>query len=466
MKLEHTILSGLVYDESYLRKVYPYLRRDYFSDQSEIVTFELIKDFVDKYNTCPSKESLSIDLSQKEGVSEAVFKQAKELIDAISTPIVKQDWLIDRTEEFCQDKALYNAALNSIKIMDEKDGKVPRTAIPSLFQEALGVSFDSKLGHDYLDDAESRYDFYHSSVSRMPFDIEMLNKVTKGGIPPKTLNILLSPTNVGKTLMMCHFGYSYLRDGKNVLYITLEMAEERISERVDANLLNIDLDDMARIDKESFLKKIEMVKQKTTGRFKVVEYPTASAGAANFRHLLSELKLKQNFVPDIIFIDYINLCISSRIKPGGSANSFTIVKAIAEELRGLAVEFNVPIWTGTQVTRSGLSNSDLDLEDVSESIALASTCDFMLGVTQSEEMAELNQYMFKQLKSRYGDKNKHKRFVVGVDKGKMRLFDVDPEEAGTEDKPLMDKTSFGQEDFQRRKPKSKFGNKAKFGEFK
>lgn len=466
MKLEHVILSNLVTNEGYMRKVIPFLNREYFSEASDVAIFEIIQDYVDKYNVNPSKEALRIELGLKDKVNESVFKTADQFIDSIDIDTVSQvQWLVDTTETFCQDKALYNAVLQSIKIMDDKEGKIPKSAIPSLLQTALGVSFDSKLGHDYIEDAEQRFDFYHAKVSRLPFDVEILNKITKGGVPPKTLNILLAGTNVGKSLIMCHLSSAYMKAGKNVLYITMEMAEERISERIDANLLNVDLDDMMMVDKTTFLKKINHIKQRTVGRLKVVEYPTAAAGAANFRHLLNELKIKNNFIPDVILIDYINICASSRIKASSNANSFTIIKAIAEELRGLAVEFNVPIWSATQTTRSGLSNSDLELGDVSESIALASTCDFMLAISQSDELAELGQYMFKQLKSRYGDKNKIKRFVVGVDKGKMRLFDIDQDEAGVEDKPLMDKTSFGQEDFERRKPKSKF-NKAKFGEFK
>lgn len=465
MKLEHVILSNLVSNEAYMRKVIPFLKRDYFTEMSDAVAFDLIWSYVDKYNSSPSKEALRIDLNQKSDLSEPVYKNVDQLIDSLEADqVTKTDWLVDKTEEFCQDKALYNAVLASIKIMDDKDGKTPKTAIPQILQDALGVSFDTKMGHDYIEDAESRYDFYHTAVSRIPFDIEILNTITKGGIPPKTLNILLAGTNVGKSLIMCHLAAAYMMSGKNVLYITMEMAEERISERIDANLLNVDLDDMMAVDKSTFKKKIERIRQKTVGRLKVVEFPTASAGAANFRHLLNELKLKNNFVPDVILIDYINICTSSRIKAGANANSFTIIKAIAEELRGLAVEFGVPIWSATQTTRSGLSNSDLELGDVSESIALASTCDFMLAISQSEELAELNQYMFKQLKSRYGDKNKNKRFVVGVEKGKMRLFDIDQEEASTEDKPLMDKTGFGQQDFERNRPKSKFG-KGKFKDF-
>lgn len=457
MRLEHLIFANLIGNESYMRKVIPFIHRDYFAQPSDQTLFRLIEAYVDKYNASPSKEALLVDLGNTDGLTEQLYSQVEDTLGELKVDdVTRVEWLVDKTEEFCQDRALYNAVAQSIQVLDDKKSDIPRSAIPKMLQDALAVSFDTKLGHDYLEDAEARFDFYHTKVARLPFDIEILNKITKGGVPPKTLNILLAGTNVGKSLIMCHLAAAYMQAGKNVLYITMEMAEERISERIDANLLNVDLDDMLSIPKANFMAKIERIRQKTVGRLKVVEYPTASAGAANFRHLLNELRLKENFEADVILIDYINICTSSRIKASSNANSFTIVKAIAEELRGLAVEFNVPIWSATQTTRTGLSNSDLELGDVSESIALASTCDFMLAISQSEELAELNQYMFKQLKSRYGDKNKIKRFMVGVDKGKMRLFDIDQDEASTEDKPLMDKTSFGEQDYERHKPKSKF----------
>lgn len=457
MKTEHLILSALVKNEAYMRETVPHLKEEYFSDGADLTVFSIITEFINKYNQAPTISALTVELNQRTDLSEAAHANADRVINTIenSEDISQTKWLVDKTETFCQEKAIYNALVKAIAIADGQDSKTPKTAIPSLLTDALSVSFDTKLGHDYLDDAESRYDFYHTTVSRLPFDIEILNKATRGGIPDKTLNIILAGTNVGKSLIMCHLATSYLQAGKNVLYITLEMAEERIAERIDANLLNTDLDFLMQLPKETFMQKINRVKAKTVGKLKIVEYPTASAGAANFRHLLNELRLKSKFVADVIFIDYINLCTSSRIKAGSAANSFTIVKSIAEELRGLAVEFKLPIWSATQTTRSGLSSSDLDLTDVSESIALASTCDFMLGVTQSEEMAELEQYSFKQLKSRYGDKNKFLRFAVGVDKGKMRLFDIDPDEGSMDDKPLMDKTSFGSSDFERGRGKPK-----------
>lgn len=460
MKLEHLIFSNMLANEEYMRKVFPHLSRDYFSDASDRVAFELIKEYVDKYNKAPTKEALHVDLSLREGLSSDVFSNTQSLIDGLGADqVTSMEWLIDTTEKFCQDKALYNAVLESIKIMDDQKSDTPRTAIPKILQDALGISFDSQIGHDFIEDADSRYDFYHSHEARLPFDIELLNKITGGGLPRKSLSVLLAGTGVGKSLAMCHFAAANLTAGKNVLYITMEMSEEKIAERIDANLMNTPIQEMRAMDKETFDKKISRIKARTVGKLVIKEYPTASAGAANFRHLLNELRLKKNFIPDVIYIDYLNICASSRMKMGSNVNSYTLIKAIAEEIRGLAVEFNVPIITATQINRSGFASSDPDLTDTSESFGLPATADFMIAMSQSEELAELGQIMFKQLKNRYNDINWYKRFVVGVDKSKMRLFDIDQEEAGTEDKPLMDKTSFGQSDFERNKPKSKFQGK-------
>lgn len=465
MKLEHVIFSNLVSNEDYLRKVFPFIQRDYFSDTSDKVIFELIHDYINKYNRAPSKEALKVDLQLKDSISGDVYSNVEKTIDELAPDaMTNMNWLVDNTEKFCQDKALYNAVLESIKIMDDNQTQIPRSAIPKILQDALGISFDSQIGHDFIEDADERFEFYHRHDSRLPFDIELLNKITGGGLPPKSLSVLLAGTGVGKSLAMCHMAAANLMLGKNVLYITMEMSEEKIAERIDANLMNTPIQEMLLMDKETFDRKIARIKSKTVGKLVVKEYPTASAGSANFRHLLNELKMKRNFVPDVIYIDYLNICMSSRIKAGANVNSYTMIKAIAEELRGLAVEFNVPIITATQINRTGFASSDPELTDTSESFGLPATADFMIAMSQSEQLAELGQIMFKQLKNRYNDINFYKRFVVGVDKSKMRLFDLDQDEANMEDKPLMDKTEFGQQDFDRKKPKSKFANK--FGDFK
>jgi archaellum biogenesis ATPase FlaH len=411
---------------------------------------------------------MAIDLANTEGISEDTFKNCKELINGLThDKSTKIDWLLDQTEKFCQDKAIYNAIMASIGILDDSSGKTSKGAIPQILTDALAVSFDTHIGHDFLEDADTRYDFYHRKEERIPFDIDFFNKITQGGLPKKTLNIALAGTGVGKSLFMCHCAAANLIKGYNVLYITLEMAEERIAERIDANLLDVTLDDLKLLPKDVYDKKIERVRGKTNHKLIVKEYPTACAGSANFRHLLNELKIKKNFMPDVIYIDYLNICMSSRIKHGANVNSYTLIKAIAEELRGLAVEFNVPIISATQTTRSGYSNSDVGLEDTSESFGLPATADFMFAlIKQSEELADLNQIVVKQLKNRYGDPNLNSRFIVGVDRSKMRLYDV--ENSAQEDLldgPVMDNTKFGNEDNERSKPKSKF-DRAKFAGFK
>ena len=468
LAIENAIFGNLVHNEEYARKCIPFLKEEYFTSQAEKALFRLIKEYVDKYNSFPSKEVMAIDLSNTEGISEGTFKDCKDLINDITQDKETQlDWLLDQTEKFCQDKAVYNAIMASIGILDDKTGKTSKGAIPQILSDALAVSFDTHIGHDFLEDADSRYEFYHKKETRVAFDLDYFNKITQGGLPKKTLNIALAGTGVGKSLFMCHCAAANLTEGKNVLYITLEMAEERIAERIDANLLDVSIDDLKVLPKEVYDKKIERVKKKTDGKLVIKEYPTACAGSANFRHLLNELKLKKKFVPDIIYIDYLNICMSSRIKYAANVNSYTLIKAIAEELRGLAVEFNVPIVSATQTTRSGYSSSDVGLEDTSESFGLPATADFMFAlIKQSEEMADLNQIVVKQLKNRYGDPSFNARFVIGVDRSKMRLYDVEQSaQKDLLDGPVMDNTKFGSEDYERNQPKNKF-DKSMFAGFK
>ena len=468
MAVEQLIFNNLVNNEDYARKVIPFLKDEYFSDHADKVVFQLINEYVKNYNAFPTIEALAIDLSNKEGLNEDAFKKCKDVISGIKPEEKKSEiqWLIDQTEKFCQEKAVYNAIMSSIHILDDKSGKTSKGSIPQILSDALGVSFDTHIGHDFIEDAESRYEFYHTKEVRIPFDLSFLNKITQGGLPKKTLNIALAGTGVGKSLFMCHCAAANLSAGLNVLYITLEMAEERIAERIDANLLDIPVDELKTIPKESYDNKINRLKRKTDGKLVIKEYPTACAGSANFRHLLNELKIKKNFIPDIIYIDYLNICSSSRIRHGANVNSYTLVKAIAEELRGLAVEFSVPIVSATQTTRTGYSSSDVGLEDTSESFGLPATADFMFALISTEELAGLGQIMVKQLKNRYYDPNIDRRFIVGVDRSKMRLFDV--EQSAQEDLldgPVMDNTKFGEEDYERNRKKKKF-DKNMFAEFK
>jgi replicative DNA helicase len=467
MGIEKTILSHLVFNEEFTRKTIPFLKLEYFPDLTERVVFDLVDTYLKKYNKVPSKEALSIDLDTRDNLNEDQFKSCRSYIETLGVDETTQlDWLLDQTEKFCQDKAIYNAIMDSIKILDDKTGAKSKGAIPQILSDALSVSFDSSIGHDFLEDYEPRYEFYHQKEKRVPFDLEYLNKITKGGLPNKTLNIALAGTGVGKSLFMCHCAAGNLTLGLNVLYITMEMAEERIAERIDANLLDTPIDQLELLPRDVYEKKIARIHKKTSGKLIIKEYPTASAGSANFRHLLNELKIKRNFVPDIIYIDYLNICMSSRIKFGANVNSYTYVKAIAEELRGLAVEFNVPIVSATQTTRSGFASSDVDLTDTSESFGLPATADFMFALISTEQLQDLNQIMVKQLKNRYNDPSTYRRFVVGVDRSKMRLYDV--EQSGQEDlldTPVMDSTEFGEQDFERSKKKPKF-NRDIFKEFK
>ena len=405
------------------------MRADYFGDNTEKVVFKEIFEFVNKYKNLPTHESLVINFTESKSLTEVEVRDSIELLNEMHLSReekVESKWLVEQTEKFCQDKAIYNAIMESVSILDDKNGIKPKGEIPKLLSDALGVSFDQHIGHDYMSDYESRFDFYHKVESRVKFDLDIFNKITKGGLPTKTLNIALAGTGVGKSLFMCHVAGSCLSQGQNVLYITMEMAEERIAERIDANLLNIDLNELQTMTKEDYERKFKVLQNKAHGKLIIKEYPTASASSLHFRALLSELHLKKNFVPDIIFIDYLNICASARIKAGGSVNSYTYIKSIAEELRGLAVEHNVPIVSATQTTRSGFSNSDVGLEDTSESFGLPATADFMFALITTEELQQLNQIMVKQLKNRYSDPNDNKRFVVGVDRAKMRLYDAEP----------------------------------------
>ena len=437
-------MKNLLNDEDYARRTLPYLKTEYFSDINEKEVYQQIDKFITKYNALPTKEALIIEMDDSK-LNDQQFKTCTEIINELEKDEVDKNWLIDVTEKWCQEKAIYNAIMKSIHILDGKDKANDKGAIPELLSSALGVSFDPNIGHDFLQDFNNRYDFYHRVEERIPFDIEFLNKITKGGVPKKSLNIILAGTGVGKSLAMCHFAAANLSQGKNVLYITMEMAEEKIAERIDANLLNVTIDELGSLPKPMYDKKISQLQGKTTGKLIIKEYPTACAGSGHFRHLLNELRLKKSFIPDIIYIDYLNICISSRIKTGSQVNSYTLVKAIAEELRGLAVEFNVPIFSATQTTRSGYTNSDVGLEDTSESFGLPATADFMLALISTEELQELNQIMVKQLKNRYGDPSFHKRFVVGIDRAKMRLYDVEQsaQEDIVDDGPVFDKGDFG-----------------------
>jgi len=451
--IEKTILSHLVFNESYARKSLPFLKNEYFHNLSDKVVYSLIDDYVKKYNSTPTKEVLMIELNNRDGLNENAFKESKRLIEDLQIDNTELKWLLDSTEKFCQEKAIYNAIMASIKIIDDKTGASSTGAIPTLLSEALGVSFDVSIGHDYFANSDDRYEFYHRKEEHIPFDIDYLNKITKGGLVRKTLNIALAGTGVGKSLFMCHCASYNLTQGKNVLYITMEMSEEKIAERIDANLLNVTVDELSTLPKDSYDKKLSRVKEKTIGKLIVKEYPTASAGSANFRHLINELRIKRNFVPDIIYIDYLNICSSSRIKAGSNINSYTYIKSIAEELRGLAVEFNVPVVSATQTTRSGYGNSDVELTDTAESFGLPATADLMFALISSEQMEDLNQIMIKQLKNRYNDPTIHRRFVVGIDRAKMRLYNVEESAQGDimDDTPVFNKSSFGSAEDDRKK---------------
>lgn len=444
--IEDTILSGLLFNEEYARKVTPFLKSDYFEQQSRKTVFTETVKYIEKYNGLPTKEALRIAIDENDKLNEEQYKDVKTVIDSLNyDEKTDLDWIVDKTEKFCQDKAIYNAVRESILVLDGQHKNLDKGSIPKLLSDALGVSFDNNIGHDYLDNHEERYEFYHTKEDKIEFDLELFNKITKGGVSRKSLSIALAGTGVGKTLFMTHCAAANLSAGLNVLYITMEMAEEKIAERIDANLLDLTVDELKEIPRETFNSRLARVKSKTTGKLIIKEYPTASAGSAHFRHLLNELKLKRNFTPDIIYIDYLNICMSSRMKHGANVNSYTYVKAIAEELRGLAVEFNVPVVSATQTTRSGYSNSDMDLTDTSESFGLPATADFMFGLISTEELESFGQLMVKQLKNRWGDTNYLKRFIIGIDRSKMRLFDAEENAQDLmDDTPTMDKGAVGQ----------------------
>ena len=443
--IEQTIFANLIFNEDYARKVIPFIKKEYFQSRIDQTLFTVIAKFVDKYNSFPTKTALAVEVDSHVGLTEDESEKLSKQIESLEDRPADLQWLVDETEKFCQSKAIYNAIYQSIGILDDKNGKEDKGAIPMILSDALGISFDNHIGHDFLEDVDSRYEYYHKKENRVPFDLDYLNRITKGGMPNKTLNIILAGTNVGKSLFMCHCAASNVTKGKNVLYITMEMAEERIAERIDANLLNVSLDELSLLPRDVYEKKIERVKSATPGKLIIKEYPTASAGSAHFRHLLNELKLKKNFVPEIIYIDYLNICASSRLKYGANVNSYTYIKAIAEELRGLAVEFNVPIVSATQTTRSGFTSSDLGLEDTSESFGLPATADLMIALISTEELQEMNQLMVKQLKNRYGDPAIHRRFVIGVDRAKMKLYDVEQhaQDDVLDDKPVFDNSDSG-----------------------
>jgi len=423
--VELTILRNLLHNDEYSRKVLPFINKEYYENYHEKIIFEEISKFIVKYNNLPTKETLIIESEKRTDITEDTFKQICEYVNLLDNVPSDHQWLLDTTEKWCKDRAIYLALVESISIADGNNEKKAQDAIPSILSDALAVSFNNQVGHDYLEDYEERYEFYHQKEEKIPFDLEFFNKITKGGLPNKTLNIALAGTGVGKSLFMCHVASSSLLQGKNVLYITLEMAEEKIAERIDANLLNVNIQQLPEVPEVMYEKKVTALAKKTQGTLIIKEYPTASAHAGHFKTLLNELALKKSFRPDIIFVDYLNICASSRYKANGNVNSYSYIKAIAEELRGLAVEANLPIVSATQTTRSGFGSSDPDLTDTSESFGLPATADLMFALISTEELEGLNQIMVKQLKNRYNDPTIFKRFVVGIDRAKMRLYDVE-----------------------------------------
>ena len=452
MRLEQTILKNLIKDKDYTRKVLPFLKEEYFGNMEDRLLFKEVADFLLKYGEQPTFDALDIEINNIRGTTDDTVKSMRETLKELNNDTEKTnpDWLLDNTEKFCQEKAIYNAITSSLEIMNGK-GKQAKGAIPSLLSDALAISFDPNVGHDYIENAVERYDYYHRVEERIPFDLEYFNKITKNGIPKKTLNIVMAGVGVGKSLTLCHFASGYINQGKNVLYISMELAEPEVAKRIDANVLNVSLDDLMVLPKDIYEKKIETLKQKTNGKLIVKEYPTASASTVHFRSLLNELNLKKGFVPDVIMVDYLNICASARIKPGNGVNSYTYIKAIAEELRGLAVEYNVPIWSATQLTRGGYGSTDPDLTDTSESFGLPATADFFVALIVTEQLEQLNQIMVKQLKNRYADPSRYKRDVIGVDKTRMKLYDIE--------QSAKDIVDTGEDIPQ---PKPKFENKNKF----
>ena len=441
INIEQTILRNLLVNDKFTRKVLPYIKPEYFEGTYRSL-FQEVGKFVAKYNKLPTMESFKVSIDEA-NMSDEQYRHAVEVLpNLFNTDKIDDEWLIDTTEKWCQDRAVYNAIMESISIIDGKHQSLTKNALPDILTKALAVSFDANVGHDYLENWQSRYEFYHTEEARVPFDLEMMNKITKGGLPNKTLNIILAGTGVGKSLAMCHMAAAALADGRDVLYITMEMAEEKIAERIDANLMDVPIDQLDNLPKDMYSQKVARIAKQTTGKLIIKEYPTGQANSAHFRALLNELKLKKTFKPDIIFVDYLNICASSRMKAmGGSINSYTYIKAIAEELRGLAVEFNVPLVSATQTTRSGYGNSDVGLEDTSESFGLPATADLMFAIVATEELEQQGQIAVKQLKNRYNDPTSNKRFVLGIDRSKMRLFDVSDEHQNlVDDTPAFDKS--------------------------
>ena len=425
-RIEQTILKNLIQNEQFTRKCIPFLKPEYFTDTTERTVYEEIHAYFQKYTKPPTKEALLINLDNSTSINENVVKDAKTIVGKFESEDTPQDWLVDETESWCKDRAIYIAVMDSIEVIDKKSQR-STGEIPELLKDALSVSFDTHIGHDQLEDSDDRFEFYHTEEEKIPFDLEYFNKITKGGLPNKTLNIVLAGTGVGKSLFMCHQAASCLMMNKNVLYITLEMSEERIAERIDANIMNVPMKEIPELTKKMYDKKVDKLKNKTKGKLIIKEYPTAAAHVGHFRHLLQELDIKKDFQPDIIFIDYLNICASHRIRPGSGANSYTLVKSIAEELRGLAVEYDVPIMSATQTTRSGYGSTDIGLEDTSESFGLPATADMMFALITSDELEELDQLVVKQLKNRYNDPTIFKRFVIGVDRARMKLYDCEQE---------------------------------------
>lgn len=451
-RLELTILRNLVFNETYSRKVIPFIQPDYFEQRTEKVVFEEIVKFIVKYGSAITTEALKIEVENRTDISESEIQDIRSLINQFNDSPVEPQWILDTTEKWCRDRAIYLALMESIHIADGKNDKKSRDAIPSILSDALAVSFDNNIGHDYLQNYEERYEYYHRKEERIEFDLEYLNKITNGGIPNKTLNIIMSGPNVGKTLAMCHMASSFLLQSKNVLYITMEMAEEEIAKRIDANMLNVPINQLEELPKSMFENKVSSLIKKTMGNLIIKQYPTASAHSGHFKALLNELYLKKSFKPEVLFIDYLNICASSRFKIGSNINSYSYVKSITEEVRGLAVELNIPVITATQITRSGFSSSDPEMTDISESFGTAATADLLLSLISTEELEQLGQIMVKQLKNRYGDKTINKRFVLGVDRAKMRLYDCEQ----TAQKDILDSGKEEEYNDEEKKPKKSF----------
>lgn len=449
-RIEQTILQSLVYNEEFTRQVIPFLKENYFGQRTDQIVFSIIREFFEKHNALPSKTVLTLELDDKKGLKQEEFTHCKELIDSLESKEENSGWLVERTEKWCKDQALYNAIMDSIQIIDGKHKDVSKDGIPQLLSDALAVTFDNSVGHEYFENAEDRYEFYHKKEERLAFSLDIFDKVTRGGLPRKSLSCAMAATGGGKSLFMTNYASNVIRSGKNVLYITLELAEERVAERIDCNLLNVTMDEMFKMGRKDFVDRVQAIEQKTHGKLVIKEYPTGGAHVGHFRALLEELKTKRNFIPDIIFVDYLNICTSARVK-NSSANSYTIIKSIAEELRGLAIEFNVPVMTCTQVNREGANNSDIDMTNVSESFGLPATLDFFFALISNEELEDMGQLMVKVLKNRWNDPNYYKRFMIGIERSKFKLYDTDSganelSDAGNHDKdstPLFDKTRFG-----------------------